>query len=141
MAVGVPSLEGSFFITDPQSIIGYVWKRYCRTPKDTISILPDLIISLPYQVSQFGRSPSTLVTNMTTDLQGVLSRIFATDRTVTVNVTQLPSSSDPNGYDVNVSITYTKLDGEIDQIGQTISINAVGELVLPEDTLPFNLLL
>jgi hypothetical protein len=78
---------------------------------------------------------------MTTDLQGVLSRIFATDRTVTVNVTQLPSSSDPNGYDVNVSITYTKLDGEIDQIGQTISINAVGELVLPEDTLPFNLLL
>jgi len=138
MVAVVPSLEGSLFLKDPQSIIAYVWRKYCRTPKDTVTILPDLIISLPYQLSKFGREPNVLVTNIQTDLQGVFSRIFGNERSVTVSVTSVPSGTD--GYDVNVSFMYTTLTGELDQVGTTVSIGKQGQLVIPEDTLPFSLL-
>lgn len=136
MVAGIPSLEGSLFLTDPQSIVAYVWRKYSRTPKDAVSILPDMIISLPYQVSQFSREPNVLVTNIQTDLQGVFTRIFDTERKVTVNVTQIPNGD--NGYDISVSIMYATLEGELDQIGTTISIDRNGRLIIPEDTLNFN---
>lgn len=128
----VPSLEGSLFLTDPQSIIAYVMRKYFRTPKNTIPIVGDAIISLPWQVARFGKEPDTLVTNMQSDLQKVLERIFANERKITISVNHTPNGD--SGYDVNITAMYTALSGELNQIGTTISLEK-GRLVIPEDTL------
>lgn len=132
MAVGVPSLEGSLFLTDPQSIIAYQWRKYCRTPKDTIPLLDDQIISLRWQVSRFGTDPEALTTNMQRDLQSVFTRIFGEERDVRAVCTYTMTSS--NTYDVLTQFTYSLLSGEISSYGLTISLKN-GELVIPEDNL------
>lgn len=132
MAIGVPSLEGSLFLTDPQSIIAYIMRKYFRTPKNTIPIVGDSIISLPWQVARFGKEPDTLVANIQSDLQKVFDRIFANERKITVSVNHTPNGD--AGYDINITVMFTTLSGELNQLGTTISLEK-GRLVIPEDTL------
>ena len=132
MVAAVPSLEGSLYLKDPQSIIAYTLRKYFRTPKDAVPLLADEIISLPWQVAQFGKEPDTLVRNMQSDLQNCLNRIFNGERQVTVSVN---FTTENNGsYDVTVSVIYSQLSGEISQTGTTISLKD-GRLVIPEDNL------
>lgn len=134
MVAAVPSLEGSLFLTDPQSIIAYTLRKYFRTPKDTIPILPDLIISLPWQVARFGKEPELLCQNIQSDLQTTLSRIFADERPITVSVTNVPSGD--SGFDVNIAVMYTLISGDVEQAGTTVSL-INGRLVIPEDKIDF----
>ena len=132
----VPSYERSLYIEDIRSIIAYTWNRYCRMPANTIPYLSEYIISLPKQIAQYGRHPEILTVNMKSDLQNVFTRIMAHDgRTITVNTSYSQSSSYANGYDITVSMMYTLLSGELDQIGTTISLGANGRLVIPESNL------
>lgn len=128
--VTVVSLEGSLYLKDPQSVIAYTLRRYSRTPKNTIPILPDLIISLPYQIAKFGREPDNLVQNIEGDLQRVFSRIFGNERQITVNVSY--TKRDTISYDTTISIVYTTLSGELQQTGTTITL-VNGRLMIPED--------
>lgn len=141
MAITVPSLTSQTYLTDPQSIIGYQLRRYGRQPKDTVTILPDLIISLPWQIANFGKDPDTLVSNIQSDLQGVFTRIFRNERKVTVNVSH--SKIDSGTYSVSVSVIYTLLSGELQQTGTTLALKN-GQLTIPEDQInwmssPYNL--
>lgn len=137
MVSAVPSLEGSLFLTEPQSIIAYQLRKYFRTPKDTIPIVGDSIISLPWQVARFGKEPDTLVANMQSDLQKVFERIFTNERKISVSVTHTPNGD--GAYDVNLTVMYTALSGELNQIGTTISL-VKGRLVIPEDTLKMDII-
>lgn len=133
----VPSLEGSLYLTDPQSVIAYQLRKYFRTPKDTIPILGDLIISLPYQVARFGKQPSILVNNIQSDLQNLFNRIFGNERNITVNANFI--LDDNGGYDVTIAVMYSVSSGEINQTGTTISLGSDGRLKIREDTiLPFS---
>jgi hypothetical protein len=131
----VPSLEGSLYLKDPQSIIAYTLRMYCRTPGSTIPFLSELVISLQAQIALFGKQPDQLVGVMQTDLQGVFGRIFQNERQVTASVTYTDTS--PNTYDVTISVIYTLLNGELSQTGGTISLKD-GFLQIPEDTIEFN---
>lgn len=135
MVTTVPSLEGSLYLTDPQSIVAYQLRKYYRTPKDTIPILSDMIISLPWQVARFGREPDVLCQNMQSDLQGVFDRVFNQERAVTVSVTHTSTGS--GEYDINTSVMYTMISGDVDQGGMTVSIDKNGRLVIPEDKIDF----
>lgn len=130
--VGVPSLEGGFWLTDPQSIIGYILRKYFRTPKEAVGLLENLIISLRHQVSLHGSDPDVLTNNIQSDLQGVFSRIFNGDRQVTVMCTY--SMVGATTYDVTISVIYSQLSGEPGQVGARISLMD-GQLVIPEDNL------
>lgn len=131
----VPSLEGSLYLTDPQSIIAYTLRKYFRTPKDAVPMFEDLIISLPWQEANFGREPDTLVRNIQSDLQGAFDRIFKGERDVTVSVSHSDVSSSMS-YTVTLSVIYSLLNGEISQSGTTISL-VNGRLVIPEDKIDF----
>lgn len=132
MVACVPTLEGSMYLTDPQSIIAYILRRYFRQPKDTVPILGDLIISLPWQVARFGKQPDLLVTNIQEDLQNCLTRIFGGERKITVSANYTNDST--TTYEVTISVIYTTVGKEISQLGSTISLKN-GRLVIPEDTL------
>jgi hypothetical protein len=105
-------------------------------PANTMPYLSEYIISLPQQISMYGKHPEILTANMKSDLQNVLTRIFANDtRNITVNVSYSQSASYTNGYDITVSFMYTLLSGELDQVGTTISLGSNGRLVIPESNL------
>lgn len=129
----VPSLEGSLLLKDPQSIIAYQLRRYFRMPKDTIPILADSIISLPWQVARFGKEPDILASNIQSDLQTVLLRIFGDDRKVTVTTNSISNGDD--SFDITISVIYGLANGEITQTGTTISLGSDGRLKIPEDTI------
>lgn len=132
MSNAVPSLEGSLYLTDPQSIIAYILRRYYRNTKNTVPVLGDLIISLPHQVALFKNEPEKLASNMQADLQRVLSRIFGTERNVTVSV--MIEKTGANSCNFNTSIMYSTKSGDVEQTGTTISLKN-GRLDIPEDTL------
>lgn len=136
--VSVPSLEGSLYLEDPQSIIGYTLRKYMRTPADTVPLLSDLIISLPMQVARYGKEPDVLCSNIQSDLQSTFVRIFGGERKITVSCT---FTSNTNGnYDVTISVIYTTLSGDIAQTGTTLSLSKDGKILIPEDTLETNLI-
>lgn len=128
----VPSLEGGFYLTDPQSIVGYQLRKYMRTPKEAVTLLENMIVSLRHQISLHGGQPEVLTANMQSDLQGVFTRIFGNERQVTVTCTHEMTSS--NTYDVTISVIYGLLSGEVGQAGARISLKD-GQLVIPEDNL------
>jgi hypothetical protein len=131
--VTVPSLTGSLYVDDVQSVIAYTLNRFFRTPQHTVPIVPDLIISLPWLVAKFHRDADTLCNNIQSDLQGCFNRIFDAERKITVAVTN--ALTDASGtYDITISIIYTMLSGEIGQTGATISLKN-GRLVIPENNL------
>lgn len=136
MTACVPSLTGSLLLRDPQSIVAYTLRRYFRQPADTISILSDLIISLPWRVAQCGKDPEALCSAIQTDLQGCLSRIFGNDRRVTVSTSFTRDQTDE--YNVTISVMFTALNGELEQTGTTISLDKNGRLVIPEDNLDYS---
>jgi hypothetical protein len=132
MVTTVPSLEGQLYLKDPLSIIAYTLRRYQRTPKDTVNLLPDLIISLPWQIAQLGKEPDALTRNIQADLQGVFDRIFANERRIEVAVSH--TVNDATSYNISVAITYTAIDGEPKQVGMMIPLKD-GRPVIPEDSL------
>lgn len=132
MVTSVPSLTGSLYVTAPESIIALTLRRYMKTPKHTIPILPDLIISLPWVVARFAKSPDTLCDNIRSDLQGCLDRIFNGERTITVTVNN-NLLDEAGNYEVNISIMYTTLSGELSQLATSISLGSDGTLHIPED--------
>lgn len=138
MVAAVPSLEGSLYLKDPQSIIAYTLRKYFRTPKDTIPILSDLIISLPWQVAQHGKDPETLTRNIASDLQNCFDRIFAGERRINVSANYTTDGNDGH-YEVTISVIYSQISGEIAQTGTTISLRN-GRLVIPEDNLDLSFL-
>lgn len=138
MGVTLPSLEGQLYLRDTQSIIGYTLRRYSRTPKDTVTILPDMIISLPWRIAQFGRDPDSLVFNIQSDLQGVFGRIFANERPIQVSVIHTPGEG--NSYNIEVSIIYTLKSGELEQTGTKLSLDkTTGRLSIPEDRISWDI--
>jgi hypothetical protein len=128
----VPSLEGGLYLTDPQSIIAYIIRKYFRTPKEAVTLLENMIVSLRHRVSLHGGQPDVLTSNIQSDLQGVFDRIFRNERQVTVSCT--PELTSSNTYDVTISVIYSLLSGEIGQTGARITLQD-GELVIPEDNL------
>lgn len=128
----VPSLEGSLYLTDPQSIIAFIIRKYFRTPKEAVGILENMIISLRHQVSLHGGNPEALTGNITTDLQGVFNRIFAGERAV--NVVCSYDMTDGNQYSVTININYVALSGEVSQVPARVYLKD-GQLVIPEDNL------
>ncbi len=133
----VPSLESSLYLTDPESIIGYTLRKYSRTPKDTVPVLGDMIISLPWDIAEYGRYPDDLVRVIQTNLQNVLGRIFENDRQISVSVIH---QDDGNGNTViTITISYTALSGEVKQTGSRISLDRNGEFIIPEDSLKIGL--
>lgn len=132
MPVAIPSLEGSFYLKDPQSIIAFILRKYFRTPKDAVPLLGDMIISLRWQVANHGGDPETLTSNIRADLQSCYTRIFGSERNVTVTCTYTKTSS--NTYSVQIGVVYNLLSGEVAQTGTTISLKD-GQLVIPEDNL------
>lgn len=133
MVASVPSLEASLYLTDPQSIIAYGLRKFFRTPKHAVPLLPDEIISLPWLVAEYGRDPETLTANIQSDLQTCFNRIFAGDRDVRVSTNFTTDQTDK--YEVTISVIYTHKSGETDQIGTTLSISQDGRLIIPEDNL------
>jgi len=132
MGVTIPSLEGQTYIRNTQSVIGYTLRRYSRTPKETVPLLPDLIISLQWRMAESGRDPDALTASIQTDLQTVFDRIFANERRVRVSCTYTMVNS--IHYNVTLSVIYTLLNGEIEQYGATITLNKdTGQFVIPED--------
>lgn len=130
----VPSLEASAYLTDPQSIVAYQIRRFMRMPADTVPLMDDYIISLPWIVAQHSRDPETLCNNIESSLQRCLSRIFNGERTVTISVSYTLGDNDT--YDVTMSVIYTQANGDLGQVGTTISLNKEsGRLVIPEDNL------
>lgn len=130
----VPSLEGSTYLTDPQSIIAYTIRRFMRMPRHTVPMMDDHIISLPWLVYENRRDPDTLVSSIQSALQKCLVRIFNGERNV--NVSASYSLNDNDTYDVTISVIYTTIGDEINQIGTTISLNkTTGRLIIPEDNL------
>jgi hypothetical protein len=138
MPSAVPSLEGSLYLTDPQSIIAYTLRRFFRTPLHAVPLVENQIISLPWIVAQFADEPETLTSNIQSQLQNTLTRIFNNERRVEVSVNQSPNGSD--GYDVTITIMYTTITGEMTGQGVTISLGKNGRLIIPEDTLSPRLL-
>lgn len=132
MVAMVPSLEGSLYLTDPQSIIGYTLRKMCRTPKDTVPIVPDAIVSFPWFAAKFKNQPDTLCNNMQSSIQRVLSNIFGTERNVNVTVTNTVNANNASEYDINISILYTTIAGELVPIGTTLLLKD-GRFVIPED--------
>jgi hypothetical protein len=128
----VPSLEGGLFLTDPQSIIAYTIRKYMRVPKEAVTLLENMIISIRHQVSLHGGQPDVLTNNIQSDLQNVFDRIFQNERQITVSCTYEMTSS--NTYDVTMSVIYSLLSGEIGQTGARITLQD-GQLVIPEDNL------
>lgn len=130
----VPSLSGTTFIKDPQSIIAYTLNLFMRMPRDTVPLMDDHLISLPWLAAQHAREPETLVIKIQNDLQRVFSRIFADERAVTVSCNYTLNGDDT--YDVTMSIIYTQISGDIGQLGTTISLDKnTGRLVIPENDL------
>lgn len=136
MTAVVPSLEGSLFLKDTQSIIGYTLRKFFKTPKDAVPILPDMIISLPWLVAKYGKEPSVLVSNIQSDLQTVFNRIFNGSVDIAV-ITSHVSTSNPNEYDINIAISYMTSGGDITQSGTTLLLKD-GQIVLPEDHISNN---
>ena len=132
MAAGVPNLGGTFFVTDPQSVIAYTIQRFFRTPGDTIPMFSDQVISLPSLVSQFAREPSVLADNIRSDLQNCLDRIFNGERQIVVSCDY--QSADNVVTDYTISVTYTKINGDLDQVGITVGLKN-GRLIIPENSL------
>lgn len=128
----VPSLEGGLYLKDPQSIIAYTLRKYFRVPKEAVTLLENMIVSLRHQVSLHGGQPEVLTANIQSDLQGVFNRIFQEERQVTVTCTYEMTST--NTYDVTIAVIYGLLSGEIGQTGTRITLRD-GELVIPEDNL------
>lgn len=134
----VPSLEGTLYLTDIQSIIAYTLRKFFRTPKNSVPLLDSFIISLPALVSEYGRDPETLTSNIQSSLQGCFDRIFNGERDVRVS-TSFTTTSDGT-CDVSIAIVYAKVSGEIDQLGTTISLGSDGRLIIPEDKIPFGMI-
>lgn len=139
MVSSVPSLTGAKYITDPESIIAYTLRKYMRTPKHTIPILPDLIISLPWTVAQFHTSPNTLCDNMQSELQNCFNRIFNGERTITVTV-NYDTPEDNGNYTVSITVMYATISGDLNPISTSISVGSNGRLVIPEDRILASLL-
>lgn len=136
MAVTVPSLTNSLYLTDTQSIIINVLQRYTRTPQDTIPIFSDLIISLKWTAARFKGEPDNLVAAMTAELQNCYDRIFGNN--FLSAVVTWPGVADDNGnYAVTLAVTYTEVSGKPVQTGTTISLTPEGQLIIPEDTIQF----
>ncbi len=133
MVAVVPSLEGSLYLKDPQSIIAYTLRKFFRTPKDTIPFLDTMIISLPWLVARFGNDPENLCNNIQSDLQNCFDRIFANDRKITVNASYETDSTDT--YFISISVIYVAKSGEIDQVGVSKIGLKNGRLTIPEDSL------
>jgi hypothetical protein len=131
----VPTLEGSVWVTDPQSIIAYTLRRYCRTPMNTMPFLSDMIISINQQIALYGREPDNLVARIQSDLQNVYNRIFGDEREVSVTATYANKVAD-NTYDITIAVMYTTTSGELSQTGGTILL-VDGMLKIPEDTIMF----
>lgn len=132
MTAVVPSLTGSLYIKDPLSVIAYQLRRFFRMPANTMPLLPDMIISLPYLIAQYGREPENLVNNIQSALQGCLSRVFGDERSISVSCSYTDTHDD--SYIVTLSITYAMLNGEINQTGTHIKL-VNGRLQIPEDSL------
>lgn len=133
----VPSLESSLYLNDPESIIAYTLRKYSRTPKDTVPVLKDMIISLTWDIAEYGRDPDNLVRVIQTNLQNTFNRIFENDRQISVNVIHQP---DGNGNTtVVITISYTTKTGDLKQTGTRISLDKNGQFVIPEDMLKIGL--
>ena len=139
MVAAVPTFTAATYLTDPQSIIGYQINLFERMPKDTMPVLDDLIISLPFLVAKFGQEPDILRPNIEQALQGVFSRIFSTERQVLVSVSYTYDDT-TNLYTYLITVTYTLESGEIDQYGSRIYLTSEGRLHIPESTVGANTL-
>ena len=132
--VSVPSLSGSTYIEDPQSIIAYTLNRFMRMPRDTVPLMDDHIISLPWLAAEYSQDPENLTNQIQSALQRVFNRIFNGERNITVSVNH--SFTDSISYDVTMSVIYTKLSGDIGTLGTTISLDKTsGRLIIPENNL------
>jgi hypothetical protein len=130
----IPSLSGSTYIEDPQSIIAYTLNKFMRMPRHTVPLMDDHIISLPWLVAEYSKDPENLINRIQSDLQKVFNRIFNGERTVTVSVNY--TLNDSISYDVTMSVIYTQLSGDIGTLGTTISLNKdSGRLIIPENNL------
>lgn len=131
----VPSLEGSTYITDPQSIIVYTLKRYFNTPKNAIPLFGNAIISLPGLAAEYWQDPDTMSFNMKGDLTTCLQRIFQSERQITVDVPYTKAENGDVRYSINIS--FTRADGDAVTMTARCSVNPDGKLVIPEDRLGF----
>jgi len=132
--VAVPSLSGSTFIDDPQSIIAYTLNRFMRMPRHTVPLMDDHIISLPWLAAEYAQDPESLVNQIQSGLQGVFNRVFNGERNITVSVNH--TLIDSISYDVTISVIYTQLSGDIGTLGTTISLDKnSGRLIIPENNI------
>lgn len=132
MSAGIPTLSGSLVVRSAESIITYTLARFTRTPKGAIPMLDEHIISLPWLIAQFGAYPDSLCSNIQTTLQACFDRIFAGDRKIGVSVSFTSDQTD--SYEVTISISYTKKNGDPAQLAMGIPLKN-GRLVIPENTL------
>ena len=131
--VNLVTLENKTRISDPSTIIAFIFRKFCRNMKDSIPILDDEIISLKWLCAKYSKDVNGLSEQIRSSLQRVLNRVFNGEREITVVTNYTVSSA--GVAEITISITYVSDSKDLVQVGTSIYLNERNELVLAEDSI------
>lgn len=132
MPIAIPTLGNSLFLTDASTKLTYLVRTYAIMPKSIGPVLRDSILSLGYQVAQFGTNPVGLCQKVQEDITTLCKTNFPeANPIVTVSHTDKPNGM----YTVDISATLS-INGDIIQADyhHTVSGN---QILLPNDIVDF----
>lgn len=103
MAIAVPTLGTTTYLTDPTDIVPYIIRHYASVPKSTTHMWTNEVVSLRDTITQFQNTPDSLRRQIVNDLTEVFNRIFQNSGTnVSVDIEDIENNT---AYNIIIEVT------------------------------------